>query len=66
MRIRWNGLIAAFATLALALLAAASVRAQQGPTSEIPLERCDRLPVVVVQADKVEMHFLVDTAATSM
>ena len=66
MRIRWNGLIAALATLALALMAAASVRAQQSPTSEIPLERCDRLPVVVVQADKVEMHFLVDTAATSM
>ena len=66
MRIRCNGLIAAFATLAVALMVAASVRAQQSPTSEIPLERCDRLPVVVVQADKVEMHFLVDTAATSM
>ena len=66
MKLRWNGLIAAFATLAVVLGTAGSACAQQIPSSEIPLERCDRLPVVVVQADKIEMHFLVDTAATSM
>ena len=59
-------MIAAFATLAVVLGTAGSACAQQIPSSEIPLERCDRLPVVVVQADKIEMHFLVDTAATSM
>jgi ketosteroid isomerase-like protein len=51
---------------ALVLLAATGAGAQQKSPSEIPLERCDRLPVIVVQVDKVEMHFLVDTAATSM
>src|ERR1700723_2068803 len=66
MKLRWNCLIAAFATLAVVLATAGSACAQQSPPSEIPLKRCDRLPGVVVQADKIEMHFLVDTAATSM
>src|ERR1700678_2324727 len=66
MKLRWNGLIAAFATLAVVLGIAGSACAQQIPSSEIPLERCDRLPVVVVQAHKIEIHFLVDAAATSM
>jgi ketosteroid isomerase-like protein len=48
------------------LLGMKNASAQQGPSSEIPLQRCDRLPVVVIEVDKVEMHFLVDTAATSM
>jgi hypothetical protein len=52
--------------IALALLGAEGVSAQQTSSPEIPLGRCDRLPVVVIEADKVEMHFLVDTAATSM
>ena len=65
MRLRWNGVIATSA-LTMVLAVAGNVRAQQSPPSEIPLERCDRLPVVVVQADKSEMRFLVDTAATSM
>src|SRR5271154_1124763 len=43
------------------------VGAQQAPpSSEISLGRCDRLPIIAVQVDTVEMHFLVDTAATSM
>lgn len=52
----------------LALLAAApSAPAQDGSQpEEIPLKRCDRLPVVAVQIDKTEMNFLVDTAATSI
>jgi len=33
---------------------------------EIPLERCDSLPVVRVDVDGRAMHFLVDTAATSL
>jgi len=33
---------------------------------EIPIERCDRLPVVKVRIGSVEMRFLVDTGATTM
>jgi SnoaL-like domain/Aspartyl protease len=33
---------------------------------EIPIERCDRLPMVKVRVGSVEMRFLVDTGATSM
>lgn len=51
--------------LFLTLLLAAPARARS-PAEEIPLERCDRLPVVVVRADGMEMRFLLDTAATSM
>jgi len=65
MRMRGKRLMAALG-LVLTLMSARSVRAQQSPSSEIPLQRCDRLPVVVVLVDNLEMHFLVDTAATSM
>jgi hypothetical protein len=52
----------AFAFTGLILpLAAPSGVAQM----EIPLEHCDRLPVVILQVDKEERRFLVDTAATS-
>jgi len=37
---------------------------QQG--SEIPIERCDILPIVKVRIDKTDMRFLLDTAATSL
>jgi hypothetical protein len=44
-----------------------SLRAQTPPSeSEIPLQRCDRLPVAIVEVNKTEKRFLVDTAATSM
>ena len=33
---------------------------------EIPIERCDRLPVVKVHIAGKDMHFLLDTAATTM
>ena len=36
------------------------------PTSEIPIERCDLLPIVKVRIDGTDMRFLLDTAATSM
>jgi len=49
------------------LFAMPSVRAQTPPAeSEIPLQRCDRLPVAVVEVNKTAKRFLVDTAATSM
>jgi len=35
-------------------------------TSEIPIERCDLLPIVKVRIDDTDMRFLLDTAATSM
>jgi ketosteroid isomerase-like protein len=34
--------------------------------NEIPIERCDRLPIVTAYVDGLPMKFLVDTAATSM
>src|SRR5215831_5731311 len=33
---------------------------------EIPLERCDRLPVVKARTGEMELHLLVDTGATTM
>ncbi len=35
-------------------------------SDEIPIERCDRLPVVKVRVGSAVMRFLVDTGATSM
>jgi len=55
-----------FASLIVSL-AARSAGAQtpaNGP--EIPLERCDRLPVLTLQVDKADKRFLIDTAATSI
>jgi ketosteroid isomerase-like protein len=34
--------------------------------NEISLQRCDRLPIVILQVDKADKRFLIDTAATSM
>jgi Aspartyl protease/SnoaL-like domain len=42
------------------------VRAQTQASVEIPLERCDRLPIVKLRIGGAEARFLVDTAATSM
>jgi ketosteroid isomerase-like protein len=48
-------------------LAGSAAQAQTSPSSsEIPLQRCDRLPVVVLQIDQQDKRFLIDTAATSM
>src|SRR5262249_56821924 len=35
-------------------------------STEIPIERCDVLPIVKVRIDGVDMRFLLDTAATTM
>jgi ketosteroid isomerase-like protein len=65
MRIRL-GLLAC-AVAGLISVAAYSARAQtETNRTEIPLQRCDRLPVVILQVDKADKRFLIDTAATSM
>ena len=46
---------------------APSVRAQTSANgTEIPIERCDRLPIVILRADNADKRFLIDTAATSL
>ena len=51
----------------LALSAAIRVHAQEvAANEEIPIERCDRLPVVKVMVGKSELRFLVDTGATTI
>lgn len=42
----------------------AQTTASPSPT-EIPIQHCDQLPVVVVRVDQQDRRFLVDTAATS-
>ena len=56
------------ALLALSLFAFCLVSSAQEKQalSEIPIERCDVLPVVKVRVDGVEMRFLLDTAATTV
>jgi len=56
------------ALAALILSVAPPRAAAQAPASdaEIPLQRCDRLPVVIVQVNDADKRFLIDTAATSM
>src|SRR6266436_8824457 len=52
-----------FCSLVLCVVASAQ---DPSPTCEIPIERCDVLPVVKVRIDGAEMHFLLDTAATTV
>lgn len=48
-------------------LATSNARAQSpAGSAEIPLQRCDSLPVVVLQVNHADKRFLIDTAATSM
>ncbi|MGH9796236.1 MAG: aspartyl protease family protein [Candidatus Acidiferrales bacterium] len=52
----------------LSVCAATPLVAQSQPArdgDEIPLERCDRLPVVKVRIDGADYRFLVDTGATT-
>ena len=47
--------------------AAHSARAQTlANGTEIPLQRCDRLPIVILRADNADKRFLIDTAASSL
>jgi len=54
-------------TAALVLIMAVPAHSAQKSRSsdEIPIERCDRLPIVKVRIGSAEMRFLVDTGATS-
>ena len=53
------------ALLAMALFPA-TLFAQSAPPNEVPIERCDRLPIVKVRIGSTEKRFLVDTAATTI
>jgi len=74
MRISPGLLRSAFASLLLSLSLAYAAQPQtaavQVPANanatEIPLQRCDRLPVVILQVNDADKRFLIDTAATSM
>ena len=48
------------------LMLPASLAAQSVPPEEIPLERCDRLPVLRLNAGERSVRFLVDPGATSV
>ena len=44
----------------------AEAKIEAPPSTEVPLEHCDKLPVVKLKVGGAEVRFLVDTAATSM
>ncbi len=52
--------------LLLLVLPVGLVAQQPVPPEEIPLERCDRLPVLRLKAGERDVRFLVDTGATSV
>lgn len=56
----------AFMPLVAVLFVAGLPRPERAHAQEIPLERCDSLPLVRVDVDGRPMHFLVDTAASSL
>jgi hypothetical protein len=70
MRIGSGWLLGAFASLLLSfavqLQHAAAQTTPNTNSAEIPLQRCDRLPVVIIQVNDADKRFLIDTAATSM
>ena len=66
MRIAPALLVCFFAGLILSLGAGSAGAQLLANGTEIPLQHCDRLPVVILQVDKAEKRFLIDTAATSM
>src|SRR5947209_457403 len=63
-----NSMYYAVPLLLFCLLTVCSAVCAQAPpaTSEIPIERCDLLPIVKVRIDGTDMRFLLDTGATSM
>jgi hypothetical protein len=59
--------LAAMVVMSLFCGLPANLRAQEPPSPrEIPIERCDLLPVVRVRIDGVDLRFLLDTGATTM
>lgn len=65
MRIRRSLLTFACAGMIFPLAALRGAAQTPTSTAEIPMQHCDRLPVMILQVDKEEKRFLVDTAATS-
>lgn len=70
VRARWIlhlAVIAWWAICGIGLGAPPAVAQTEGASpAEVPLEHCDKLPVVKVKVGGAEVSFLVDTAATSM
>ena len=61
------GLLVFFFASSIVSLTARGAGAQTATLgTEIPLQRCDRLPVAILQVDKADKRFLIDTAATSL
>jgi ketosteroid isomerase-like protein len=66
MRIGPGLLVFFFASLIVSLTARGARAQTASLGTEIPLQRCDRLPVAILLVDKADKRFLVDTAATSL
>jgi hypothetical protein len=65
-RLHIRGLASVLFCLTCGLLAATVSAQDPSGKDEIPIERCDRLPVVKVHVAGKDMHFLLDTAATTL
>jgi hypothetical protein len=66
MRINPGVLVVFFASSIVSLTARGAGAQTATLGTEIPLQRCDRLPVAILQVDKADKRFLIDTAATSL
>jgi ketosteroid isomerase-like protein len=66
MRIGPSLRVCFFASLIVSLAARDAGSQTATNATEIPLLRCDRLPVAVLHVDKADKRFLIDTAATSI
>jgi ketosteroid isomerase-like protein len=66
MRISPSLLVCFVASLMVAVATRSAVAQGPANSTEIPLQRCDRLPVAILQVDKADKRFLIDTAATSI
>jgi ketosteroid isomerase-like protein len=66
MRNRLSLLACVSAGLILSVAARSAQAQTPANATEIPLQRCDRLPVLILQVNKVDKRFLIDTAATSL
>jgi len=55
-----------FASVVCGPRTARAIAQTQAPPTEIPLEHCDKLPIVKLKIGGADVRFLVDTAATSM
>ena len=63
----WRPYLGAALLWAIYVIAIPVGRAQEtSSANEIPIERCDRLPVVRAQIGKTEFRFLLDTGATTV